>query len=74
MCHKIQLYQTKVVLLVSEISLRNIGEENEFYLVMWDRGLRVRNLSFFNFPNANTQAIFGPIIAGRCLVFCGGKN
>jgi len=40
---------------------------------MWDRGLRVRNVSFFNFPSANTQAIYGPIITGRCVIYCGGK-
>ena len=39
---------------------------------MWDRGLRVRNISFYNFPNANTQAIFGPFITGRCSFGCGG--
>lgn len=41
---------------------------------MWDRGLRVRNISFYNFPSPNTQAIFGPVIAGRCVVFCGGMR
>jgi hypothetical protein len=41
-------------------------------LVMWDRGLRVRNVSFFNFPSPNTQAIYGPFIVGRCTVYCGG--
>ncbi|CAF2125989.1 unnamed protein product [Rotaria magnacalcarata] len=40
--------------------------------VMWDCGLRVRNITFINFPSSNTQAIFGPIIDGRCTVFCGG--
>ncbi len=39
---------------------------------MWDRGLVVRNVSFFNFPSANTQAIYGPFIDGRCVVYCGG--
>lgn len=39
---------------------------------MWDRGLSVRNISFYNFQSANTRAIYGPIIAGRCLVYCGG--
>jgi hypothetical protein len=41
---------------------------------MWDRGLRVRNVSFINFPSPNTQAIFGPVINGRCVVFCGGRE
>ncbi|CAF1300760.1 unnamed protein product, partial [Adineta ricciae] len=41
-------------------------------IVMWDRGLRVKNVSFINFQSSNTQAIRGPIIAGRCLVNCGG--
>jgi hypothetical protein len=41
-------------------------------LVMWDRGLRVRNISFINFPSSSTQAIFGPFIVGRCTVYCGG--
>jgi hypothetical protein len=41
---------------------------------MWDRGLRVRNISFINFPNAGTQAIYGPFITGRCTVFCGGMR
>lgn len=39
---------------------------------MWDRGLRVRNITFYNFPSANTQAIFGPVITGRCSFACGG--
>ncbi|CAF3664415.1 unnamed protein product [Rotaria sordida] len=41
-------------------------------IVMWDRGLRVRNVSFINFPSSNTQAIYGPFITGRCMVYCGG--
>ena len=41
---------------------------------MWDRGLRVRNVSFINFPSSSTQAIFGPVITGRCVVFCGGRD
>ncbi len=41
-------------------------------LVMWDRGLRVRNVSFINFPSTGTQAIYGPFIIGRCTVYCGG--
>jgi hypothetical protein len=41
---------------------------------MWDRGLRVRNVSFINFPSVNTQAIYGPFITGRCLVYCGGRK
>ncbi|CAF4336556.1 unnamed protein product, partial [Adineta steineri] len=39
---------------------------------MWDRGLSVRNISFINFPNVNTQAIYGPTIDGRCVIYCGG--
>ncbi len=46
---------------------------NFIFIVMWDRGLRVRNVSFINFPSSNTQAIYGPFITGRCLVYCGGK-
>jgi hypothetical protein len=42
-------------------------------IVMWDRGLRVRNVTFINFPSANTQAIYGPFITGRCVVYCGGR-
>lgn len=42
-------------------------------LVMWDRGLRVRNVKFINFQNNSTQAIFGPIITGRCMIGCGGS-
>jgi len=41
---------------------------------MWDRGLRVRNISFINFPYAETQAIYGPFIIGRCVVYCGGMR
>ncbi|CAF3592631.1 unnamed protein product [Rotaria sordida] len=41
-------------------------------VVMWDRGLRVRNVTFVNFTSSNTQAIYGPIITGRCLIYCGG--
>ncbi|CAM4838655.1 unnamed protein product, partial [Rotaria magnacalcarata] len=41
-------------------------------VVMWDRGLLVRNVSFINLPSPQTQALFGPIIIGRCEVFCGG--
>ncbi|CAF5046101.1 unnamed protein product, partial [Rotaria socialis] len=39
---------------------------------MWDRGLRVRNITFINFPSASTQALYGPVIAGRCTLRCGG--
>jgi hypothetical protein len=39
---------------------------------MWDRGLRVRNVSFINFTSASTQAIYGPFIIGRCTLYCGG--
>jgi len=45
-----------------------------FWSVMWDRGLRVRNISFINFPSPNTQAIYGPFIIGRCVVYCGGNT
>jgi len=41
-------------------------------IVMWDRGLRVQNVSFINFPSSNTQAIRGPVIVGRCVIYCGG--
>jgi hypothetical protein len=41
---------------------------------MWDRGLRVRNVSFINLPSSQTQALFGPIIDGRCVVGCGGEK
>ncbi|CAF1377186.1 unnamed protein product, partial [Adineta steineri] len=41
-------------------------------IVMWDRGLRVQNVTFINFPDPDTQAIRGPIIEGRCVVGCGG--
>ena len=41
-------------------------------IVMWDRGLLVRNVSFINFPSSSTQAIRGPVIAGRCGFLCGG--
>ena len=41
---------------------------------MWDRGLRVRNVSFINFPSANTRALYGPSITGRCTQFCGGMT
>lgn len=39
---------------------------------MWDRGLLVRNLTFINFPSLYTQALIGPFIDGRCVVYCGG--
>ena len=38
---------------------------------MWDRGLRVQNVSFINFPSSQTQALYGPSIQGRCSVNCG---
>ncbi|CAF1351069.1 unnamed protein product [Rotaria sordida] len=41
-------------------------------VVMWDRGLRVHNVTFINFPSNETRAIFGPIILGRCTDRCGG--
>ncbi|CAF4431207.1 unnamed protein product [Rotaria sp. Silwood2] len=41
---------------------------------MWDRGLRVQNITFINFPSNKTRAIFGPIILGRCTYRCGVKN
>lgn len=40
---------------------------------MWDRGLRVRNITFINYPSPYTQAVFGPLIQGRCVLGCGGK-
>ncbi|CAF3773857.1 unnamed protein product [Rotaria sp. Silwood1] len=43
-------------------------------VVMWDRGLRVRNVAFINFPSNETRAIVGPIILGRCTDRCGGTN
>lgn len=45
-----------------------------YEIVMWDRGLRVRNITFINFPSNRTQAIYGPVIAGRCTTGCGGIN
>lgn len=41
-------------------------------IVVWDRGLRVRNVSFYNFVSSQTQSIHGPVKSGRCLDFCGG--
>jgi hypothetical protein len=41
---------------------------------MWDRGLRVRNITFINFADPGTQAIYGPFIIGRCVVYCGGMR
>ena len=51
---------------------RNIDFLIHVQIVVWDRGLRVRNISFINFPSFNTQAIYGPFITGRCTVYCGG--
>ncbi|CAF2089088.1 unnamed protein product [Rotaria magnacalcarata] len=42
--------------------------------LIWDRGLRVRNVSFINFPDSNTQAIFEPFIIGRCVIYCGAHR
>lgn len=39
---------------------------------MWDRGLRVRNITFINFQYPSTQAIYGPVVTGRCSANCGG--
>ncbi len=41
---------------------------------MWDRGLRVRNVVFMNFPSNETRAIQGPIILDRCTDRCGGMH
>ncbi len=41
---------------------------------MWDRGLRVQNVSFINFTSSQTQALFGPTIQGRCTQYCGGEK
>ena len=46
---------------------------SNFDVVMWDRGLRVRNVVFMNFPSNETRAIYGPIILDRCTDRCGGK-
>ena len=32
----------------------------------WDRGQLVKNVSFYNFPSSNSQAMSAPIIIGRC--------
>lgn len=39
---------------------------------MWDRGLRVQNVSLINFHSNETPAIIGPTILGRCTNYCGG--
>ena len=40
---------------------------------MWDRGLRVHNVTFINFSN-RTRAIYGPTtIAGICISESSGK-
>ncbi len=41
-------------------------------IVAWDRGLLVKNVSFYNFPDTSSQAIVPPVIAGRCSEGCGG--
>jgi len=41
-------------------------------IVVWDRGLRVRNVSFYNFQSASTQAIHGPVKSGRAADYEGG--
>ncbi|CAM2722167.1 unnamed protein product [Rotaria socialis] len=41
-------------------------------IVVWDRGLRVRNVSFINFESPQTQAMHEPVKAGRCIELCGG--
>ena len=43
-------------------SLSRIGAE-----IAWDRGLLVKNVSFYNFPDASSQAITPTQIAGRCM-------
>ena len=35
-------------------------------VLAWDRGERLENVSFYNFPNSNSRAIRGPIIDGKC--------
>jgi hypothetical protein len=40
--------------------------------VAWDRGLLIKNVSFYNFPDAGSQAIIPTSIIGRCTVGCGG--
>ncbi|CAF0756351.1 unnamed protein product [Brachionus calyciflorus] len=41
-------------------------------VIAWDRGLLVKNVSFYNFPDGSSQAIKPTEIAGRCPFGCGG--
>ncbi|CAF0978946.1 unnamed protein product, partial [Brachionus calyciflorus] len=41
-------------------------------VIAWDRGLLVKNVSFYNFPDPNSEAIKPTEVAGRCLFGCGG--
>lgn len=47
---------------------------SSWYIVMWDRGLLVQNVSFINFPSTQTQAISGPILPDQCSGHCGGEQ
>ena len=35
-------------------------------VLAWDRGLLVKNVNFYNFPDQSTQAMRATIITGRC--------
>ena len=36
-------------------------------VISWDRGLLLKNIAFYNFPNAGSRAIMPTDIAGRCV-------
>ena len=35
-------------------------------IIAWDRGQLIKNVTFINFPDINSVAIEGPVIAGTC--------
>jgi len=41
-------------------------------ILAWDRGTYVKNVKFYNFPNAASHAIRSTEITGRCTTGCGG--
>ena len=45
----------------------------QWILVMWDRGLRIHNVTFINFPNT-TRALYGPTIPDRCVSQSSGRS
>ncbi len=62
----------KDVVIVGNSITGNPAVSDNGLTLAWDRGESIKNVKFYNFPNANTAAFGATSIAGKCVVKCGG--